>query len=157
MAIKRLHAGFGIGQDSCISGSHPMREDDILRGTEGLYLGANPEAPATGLFITYWEADEIAQKIGFPHIAVYQEQKRLLDQQAAEIIELERLLDEDVHSLQLKSILTAVTNSKKDVLNAVEGYSAAVRARLGNSGSDAAAPKRATVRSQAASGRPDTV
>jgi len=136
MAIKRLHEGFGVGQDSCISGNHPMREDDLVRGTEGVYLGPNPESPSKGLFITFWEADEIAQKIGFPHIAVYDEQKRLIDEQAQQIAELERLLSAEVHSLQLKAISTEIKNTKKELLNAVEGYSAAVRARLGNSGSD---------------------
>jgi hypothetical protein len=141
MAIKRLYEGFGVGQDSCISGSHPMREDDIRSGTEGVYLGPNPEAPATGLFITYWEADEIAQKIGFPHIAVYGEQKRLIDEQAARIVQLEEALEYEVQSLQLKEVLKAVTTSEKKVLNAVESYRAAVGARLGNSGGNTDAPK----------------
>jgi hypothetical protein len=141
MAIKRLHPGFGIGEDSCISGNHPMREDDVLRGTEGLYLGANPESPSKGLFITYWEADEIAQKIGFPHIAVYQAQKDLIDQQALEIAELERRLDSEIHNLQLKAVSTEIKNVKKELLREVEGLTAAIRARLGNSGSNVDALK----------------
>lgn len=137
MSIKRLHEGFGIGEDSCISGSHPMREDDILRGTEGVYLGANPESPSKGLFITYWEADEIAQKIGFPHIAVYGEQKKLIDEQAAQIADLEHQLQHEIHNLQLKAVSTQIKNSNKELLNALEGTTAAIRARLGDSGSDA--------------------
>lgn len=130
MAIKRLHSGFGIGEDSCISGSHPMREDDILRGTEGVYLGANPESPSKGLFITYWEADEIAQKIGFPHIAVYAEQKRLIDEQADIIAELESKLEHEIHSLQLKAVTTQIKNGNKELLSALEETLAAVRNRV---------------------------
>lgn len=130
MAIKRLHEGFGIGQDSCISGIHPMRPSD----PPGVYLGRNPESLGMGLFITYWEADEIAQKIGFPHIAVYEEQKRLLDEQAAEIDDLKAQLNEEINDLQMKAILKAINNGNKDVLNAVEGYSSAVRARVAVAG-----------------------
>lgn len=157
MAIKRLHEGFGVGQDSCISGNHPMREDDLLHGTEGVYLGANPESPSKGLFITFWEADEIAQKIGFPHIAVYGEQKRLIDDQAARIAELEHQLQNEIHSLQLKEVLKTVTKTNKEVLNAVEGYSSAVRARLGNSGSNADTPAGAAVKQHKAAGGTTTL
>lgn len=133
MTVKRLHDGFGIGEDCCVSGRHPMRAED----PPGVYLGANPESPSKGLFLAHYIAEEVAQKLGYPPLAVYEAQKELLDQQVAEISELERRLDEEVHSLQLKAVLTAVTNSKKDVVNAVEGYSSAVRARLGGGGSDA--------------------
>jgi hypothetical protein len=130
MSIKRLHEGFGVGEDSCISGIHPMRASD----PPGVYLGNNPESLSKGLYITYWEADEIAQKIGFPHIGVYEEQKRLIDQQAREIEDLKQQLNEEINTLQLKSIHTAIKNGNKDVLNAVEGYSAAVRARVAVAG-----------------------
>lgn len=141
MAIKRLSPGFGIGQDSCVSGRHPMTEQDVLNGTEGVFLGNNPEAPATGLFLTFWEADEVAQCIGFPHITVYEEQKRLIYEQAVQIADLERQLDEEIHSLQLKAVSTEIKNTKKELLNALEGTTSAIRARLGSSRSDTDAPK----------------
>lgn len=148
MSIKRLHEGFGIGQDSCISGIHPMRPND----PPGVYLGVNPEAPATGLFITFWEADEIAQKIGFPHIGVYEEQKRLIDEQAREIEDLKQQLNEEINTLQLKAVHQAIKNGNKDVLNAVEGYSAAVRARVAVAGKAAG-----SVASKSAGGKAEPV
>lgn len=151
MAIKRLHEGFGIGEDSCIGGSHPMREDDIIRGTEGVYLGPNPESPSKGLYITFWEADEIAQKIGFPHIAVYDEQKRLIDEQALQIADLENQLQHEIHNLQLKAVATLVKNGNKELLNALEGTAAAIRARLGDSGSNPTPAERAARVTRAAS------
>lgn len=139
MAIKRLHEGFGVGEDSCVSGIHPMREEDLRRGQQGLYLGVNPESPSKGLFITYFEAEEIAGKIGYPLRVVYDEQKKLIDEQAAEIAELEHRLNVEVHSLQLKAVTTEIKNIKRDVLHEIEGLSVAIRARLGGGGSNVAA------------------
>lgn len=144
MSITRLHEGFGVGQDSCVSGRHPMTEQDILSGTEGVYLGRNPASLGEGLFLTFWEADEIAQKIGFPHIEVYHEQTRLVDEQARRIAELEHQLNAEVHNLQLKAVSTQIKNSNKEILSVLEDTLAAVRARLGDSGSKpATAPRSA--------------
>lgn len=143
MAIRRLHEGFGIGQDSCVSGRHPMTEQDVLNGTEGVYLGDNPESPATGLFLTYWDAEEVAQTIGYPPITVYEEQRRLIDEQALEIAELEHRLDSEVHNLQLKAVSTEIKNIKKEVLHEIEGLTDAIRARISSGGSDAKPTARA--------------
>lgn len=130
MAIKRLHEGYGVDGDSVISGRFPMSEQDIRDGTEGLYLGRNPEDQRRSMYITYWEADEIAQKIGFPHIEVYKAQLKELQDLRDQVAELERMLDEEVHDLQLKAVSTEIKNAKKEIVNAVEGYRAAVAGRL---------------------------
>lgn len=114
-----------------------MTEQDIRNGTEGVYLGDNPEAPACGLFLTYWDAEEVAQTIGYPPITVYDAQKKLIDEQADIIAELESKLQHEIHSLQLKAVSTEIKNVKKELLSEVEGLTAAIRARLGDSGSDA--------------------
>lgn len=136
MAIKRIHDGMGIGEDSCVSGVHPNRVED----PPGVYLGINPESPSKGLFLTFWEAMEVACKIGYPTIEVYEAQKALIDEQAAEIAELEHRLDSEIHNLQLKAVSTEIKNVKKEVLGEIVGLTSAIRARLGNSGSDAGTP-----------------
>lgn len=135
MPIKRLYEGFGVGEDSCVTGRFPMTEQDILNGTEGVYLGVNPESPSKGLYLTFWEADDVAQAIGFPSITVYDEQKKLIDEQAQTIADLEHQLQNEIHNLQLKAVATQIKNGNKELLNAFEGTMAAVRARLGDGGS----------------------
>lgn len=135
MAIKRLHEGFGIGQDSCISGTHPMRPED----PPGLYLGRNPAALGEGLFITYWEACEIATKIGYPMPEVYEQQKAEIDAQAQEIAALQQQLQSEVHDLQLKAVSTEIKNVKKEILGALEDTLSAVRARVAPAGGTAVA------------------
>ena len=147
MSIKRLHEGFGIGQDSCVEGRHPMTDADIAAGTEGVYLGRNPESPSKGLFLTYWEADAVAQAIGFPHIAVYAEQKKLIDEQAQKIEDLEVALTEAVHTLQFEEVTKTIRKGNKEIIGALEATLGAVRARLGADGTDArpaAKPARAS-------------
>lgn len=153
MAIKRLYEGFGVGEDSCVEGRNPLTEQDIRAGTEGVYLGPNPESPSKGLFLTYWEADEVAQKIGFPHIAVYAEQKLLIDQQAQEIADLKHQLENEVHSLQVEAVAKEIRKSNKELLGEIQSYNAAARARIGDSGSNGGtAPKPARVAGGAKAG-----
>jgi hypothetical protein len=137
MSMKRLYSGFGVGEGSCVGGDNPMYASDIENGTEGVYLGVNPESPSKGLYLTFWEADTIAQLIGFPHIAVYEEQKKLIDVQAQQLADLEEVLNREVHSLQLQAVMKEIRKGNKEILNALEGTLSAVRARLGADGTDA--------------------
>lgn len=137
MSVKRIHDQMGVGQDCCVSGRHPNLGSD----EPGVYLGPNPEAPATGLFLAHYIAQEVAICLGYPTLEVYEQQKSLIDSQAMEVAELERRLDEEIHSLQLKAVSTEIKNTKKELLNALEGTTSAIRARLGNSRSDVGAPE----------------
>ena len=137
MEIQRLTAAHTVANDSCIDGRMPMTEQDIKDGTEGVYLGINPQDPMHLLYLTYWEADEVAQKLGFPHIAVYKEQKRLLDEQAQTIADLEHQLDNEIHSLQVEAVAKEIRKSHKELLSEIQSYNGAVRARIGSGGSAA--------------------
>jgi hypothetical protein len=130
MSVKRLHEGFGIGEDSCISGRHPMTEADLAAGQQGVYLARNPESPSKGLYVTFWEADDIAQAIGYPGIGVYEEQKKLIDDQAQRIAALEDQLNNEINSLQLLAFMKEVRKGNKEVLGALEATLAAVRSRV---------------------------
>jgi 4-diphosphocytidyl-2C-methyl-D-erythritol kinase len=118
-----------------------MLEADIRNGTQGVFLGPNPEAPYKGLYLTYWEAIEISESLGLPSPEVYAEQKKLIDEQAQDIINLESQLEHEIHSLQLNELAKEVRKAHKEIIGEIQSYNGAVRARLGSSGSDAAAPK----------------
>lgn len=126
MSIKRLTEGWNATEDSCVSGIHPMRPSDPL----GIYLGPNPMMrgeQCAELYLTYWEACEIATKIGYPMPEVYEQQRLEIDQQARKIAALEDDLRHEINTLQLKAVSTEVKNMKKELLNALEGYAGAVR------------------------------
>ena len=133
MAIQRLSPGYNGGyiEDSFMSGVYPLRETD----PPGFSLGRNPFDERRQLYITYWDACEIACKIGFPMPEVYEAQLALIDEQARTIADLEAQLQNEVHDLQMKAISKQIKNSAKEILDAHERTLAAVRARLG--GADA--------------------
>lgn len=135
MAIQRLtpaHNG-GFIEDSFMSGVYPLRETD----PPGFSLGRNPFDERRQLYITYWDACDIATRIGFPMPEVYEAQLALIDEQARTIADLEAALQNDVHDLQMKAISKQIQKSSKEILDAHERTLAAVRARLGADGSAA--------------------
>jgi hypothetical protein len=144
MNIQRLHEGFGVENDSCIQGRHPMTAEDLRANTQGVYLGPNPQDPYHTLYLTYWEAEEVAQKIGLPQVTVYQEQKRLLDEQAQTIADLKEQLEFEINSLQVEAVAKEIRKSHKELLGEIQSYNGAVRARIGNSGSAAGVAQGAT-------------
>lgn len=133
MAIQRLFEGYNGGyiDDSFMSGTHPLRESD----PPGFSLGRNPFDERRQLFITWWDACEIATKLGYPMPEVYEAQLAQIDEQARYIAELEAALQNDVHDLQMKAIAKQIQKSSKDTLDAIQAYTGAVRARLGADGS----------------------
>lgn len=138
--ITRLKPGEMIAEDdSFVSGIHPMRESD----PPGFFLGYNPDVPGKPMYITWWDATEIATKMGYPMPEVYEAQLAHIDEQARYIAELEQTLNGAVNDLQMKGIMKAIQNTKKETLDAIQGYAAAVRARTGDVGSDADVAKAA--------------
>lgn len=132
MAIQRLFEGYNGGyiDDSFMSGTHPLRESD----PPGFSLGRNPFDERRQLYITYWDACDIATKLGYPMPEVYEAQLALIDEQARTIADLEAALQNDVHDLQMKAIQKQIQKSSKEILDAHERTLAAVRARLGADG-----------------------
>jgi hypothetical protein len=135
MAINRLFEGYNGGyiDDSFMSGVHPLRESD----PPGFSLGRNPFDERRQLYITYWDACEIAVKLGYPMPEVYEAQLALIDEQARTIADLEASLQSEVHDLQMKAIQKQIQKSSKEILDAHAATLAAVRARLGADGSPA--------------------
>ena len=137
MAIQRLFEGYNGGfiDDSFMSGTHPLRESD----PPGFSLGRNPFDERRQLYITFWDACEIACKVGFPMPEVYEAQLALIDEQAQRIAVLEQITQDDIHDLQMKAIAKQIKKGTDEVLAAHERSLAAVRARLGADGGAAVA------------------
>lgn len=137
MAIQRLIPGYNGGyiEDSFMSGVYPMRETD----PPGFSLGRNPFDERRQLYITYWDACEIATKLGYPMPEIYEAQLKLIDDQARTIAGLEAALQNDVHDLQFKAIAKQIQKGTDAILAAHERSLAAVRARLGADGGAAVA------------------
>lgn len=135
MAIQRLTPEYNGGyiEDSFMSGVYPMRETD----PPGFSLGRNPFDERRQLYITYWDACEIATKLGYPMPEVYEAQLALIDEQARTIADLEAALQNDVHDLQMKSISKQIKKGTDEILAAHERTLSAVRARLGADGGPA--------------------